>query len=86
MSDLLPPEVLHRRKHGFALPLDSWFRNELRGYLEARLLPRSARARVHLQGEAVDRMVGEHLSGTADHGHALWTLVTLEEFLRRQGW
>ena len=34
MSDLLPPEVLHRRKHGFALPLDSWFRNELRGYLE----------------------------------------------------
>jgi asparagine synthase (glutamine-hydrolysing) len=86
MSDLLPPEVLHRRKHGFALPLDSWFRNELRGYLEGRLLPLSARTRVHLQGEAVDRMVGEHLSGTADHGHALWTLVTFEEFLRRQGW
>ncbi len=38
MSDLLPPEVLHRRKHGFALPLDKWFRNELQGYLEARLV------------------------------------------------
>jgi len=86
MSDLLPPEVLHRRKHGFALPLDSWFRNELRGYLQARLQSPSARARVHLEGEALDRMVGEHLAGTADHGHALWTLVTLEEFLRRQGW
>ncbi|MGD0810866.1 MAG: asparagine synthase (glutamine-hydrolyzing) [Acidimicrobiales bacterium] len=86
MSDLLPPEVLRRRKRGFALPLDSWFRNELRGYLEARLLPSSARARVHLRGEAVDRLVGEHLSGVSDHGHALWTLLTLEEFLRRQGW
>jgi asparagine synthase (glutamine-hydrolysing) len=86
MSDLLPPDVLHRRKHGFALPLDKWFRNELQGYLEARLLPASARVRVHLQGEAVDRMVGDHLSGAADHGNALWTLVTLEEFLRRQGW
>jgi asparagine synthase (glutamine-hydrolysing) len=86
MSDLLPRDVLHRRKHGFALPLDKWFRNELQGYLEARLLPPSARVRAHLQGEAIDGIVGEHLSGTADHGHALWTLVTLEEFLRRQGW
>ena len=43
VADLVPPEVLHRRKHGFSLPLDSWFRNELRNYLEARLLASSAR-------------------------------------------
>jgi hypothetical protein len=31
-------------------------------------------------------MVGEHLGGAVAHGHSIWTLLTLEEFLRKQGW
>jgi hypothetical protein len=34
----------------------------------------------------VDRLLAEHRSGEASHGHALWTLLTLELFLRRHGW
>ena len=86
MADLLPPQVLSRRKHGFGLPLERWFRGELRGYVEARLLPGSARLRSYLQRDAIDRLVGEHLSGVADHCHALWALLTLEEFLRKERW
>jgi asparagine synthase (glutamine-hydrolysing) len=86
MADSLPPQVLHRPKHGFGVPLERWFRNELRGYVESRLLPASTRVRAHLEPDEVDRLVGEHLSGAADHCHALWALVTLEEFLRKQGW
>src|SRR5688572_2113106 len=29
-KDLLPPEILHRRKMGFGVPLDQWFRTDLR--------------------------------------------------------
>ncbi len=86
VKDLLPGEVLHRRKHGFGLPLARWFRKDLRGYVEARLLPESARLRSHLQPEAVDRFVGEHLSGAANHAQGLWALLTFEEFLRKEGW
>lgn len=86
MADLLPREVLRRPKRGFGVPIARWFRSDLRAYLEGRLLPNSARLRSHLNAEAIDRMVGEHMSGRADHGHALWTLLTLEEFLRKQGW
>jgi asparagine synthase (glutamine-hydrolysing) len=86
MSDVLPPQVLRRRKHGFGLPLDKWFRNELSGYVQSRLLPGSARLRSYLQPDAVDQMVGEHLGGAVAHGHSIWTLLTLEEFLRKQGW
>ena len=82
----LPGEVLHRRKHGFGLPLARWFRKDLRGYVEARLLPESARLRSHLQPEAVDRFVGELLSGAANHAQGLWALLTSEEFLRKEGW
>jgi hypothetical protein len=31
-------------------------------------------------------MLAEHESGKQNHGHALWTLITLEVFLRREGW
>ncbi len=86
MSDVLPREVLQRRKHGFGLPLDRWFRDDLRPMLEATIASPRAALRAHLDPAAVDQIVAEHLSGAASHGHALWTLMTLELFLRREGW
>ena len=35
--------------------------------------------------EAVDRLLREHHGEKRNHGHALWTLLTLEVFLRREG-
>jgi len=32
MEPVLPKEILHRRKQGFAVPLDHWFRHELRDF------------------------------------------------------
>ena len=37
-------------------------------------------------GSAIDALLAEHASGQRNHGHALWTLLTLEVFLRREGW
>ncbi len=86
VQDLVPPEVLRRRKHGFGLPIDAWFRAELRSYATQRLQGGGARVRAVVEPRALDRMVSEHLSGAADHGHSLWALLTLEEFLVKQGW
>lgn len=86
VADLLPEEIVKRRKRGFGVPLDRWFRRELRGYLDAMVLSPSARIRDHLRGEAIDAVVQEHLAGTRSHGHALWALLTLEVFLRREEW
>ena len=71
VSDLLPPEVLNRRKHGFGLPLERWLRNDLRSYVEARLLAGSARTRAYLEPTAIDAVVGEHLVGTVNHCHTI---------------
>ena len=32
MNPLLPPEILNRRKQGFAVPLARWFRRELKDF------------------------------------------------------
>jgi hypothetical protein len=40
----------------------------------------------HVDGEAVDALAAEDVRGDAGHGHGLWTLATLEAFLRRESW
>jgi hypothetical protein len=35
---------------------------------------------------AVRELIDVHASGRADRGSALWSLLTLEVFLRKQGW
>jgi asparagine synthase (glutamine-hydrolysing) len=86
MADRLPREILRRPKRGFGLPLDRWFRTDLRRYIELTLGNRSARLRTHVCSNALDALLGEHLSGSSNHGHALWTLLTLEVFLQREKW
>ncbi len=85
VADLLPAEVLKRPKRGFGVPLDRWFREDLQAYT-ASMLGASARIREHLNPGAVDALLAEHSGGQARHGQALWTLLTLELFLRKQGW
>ena len=48
--------------------------------VSARRMPASR----HLAPQAVDRLIAEHDSRSYNHGHALWALLTLEVFLRRQ--
>ena len=86
VRDLLPKDILNRRKHGFAVPLDRWFRSDLRSYLEGTLAASDARLRQHVRPEALDRVLDEHQSGQRNHRDTLWTLLTLEVFLRREGW
>ena len=40
--------------------------------------------RRHLAPPAIDSLLEEHARGRVNHGHALWTLLTLEVFLRRE--
>jgi asparagine synthase (glutamine-hydrolysing) len=85
-ADLLPPEILKRGKRGFGVPLDRWFREDLQAYVAGTLGAPDAHVKRHLVPDAVDRLLREHDSGTRNHGHALWTLLTLEVFLRREDW
>jgi asparagine synthase (glutamine-hydrolysing) len=85
VSDLLPDDILSRPKRGFGVPLDRWFRQDL-GTYTASMLGTGARVRRHVDGTQLDMMLAEHSKGDRNHGHALWTLLTLELFLRRHDW
>jgi len=86
VRDILPHDLLHRRKRGFGVPLDRWFRTDLRPFSEGMLTAPGARVNELLNPAAVRALVAEHMAGQANHGHGIWTLLTLEVFLRQEGW
>jgi len=81
-ESLLPRSILERPKHGFGVPLGAWFRGELRPMVEDTLLA-SPRLAGRLRLDAVRELWRAHVSGQADRGHQLWTLLTLELWLRK---
>jgi len=76
----LPPEVASRGKTGFGVPLDRWFRAELRPVATDLLLGGGDRGL--FRRAEVERLLREHVSGRADHGHRLWCLCMLELWQR----
>lgn len=77
-SDVLPPEIIHRKKHGFGVPVGRWFRDDLAGYARDVLLDPSTLGRGYFQPAAVTRLLDEHISGERNHGQHIWLLLTFE--------
>ena len=75
----LPPEVAGRGKTGFGVPLERWFRDDLRDLAEETLV----NDRGLFRRTEVARLLREHADRRADHGHRLWVLLMLELWLRR---
>jgi len=73
---LLPAGVLNRSKHGFTVPLDSWFRGELKPLAEEALLRHSALDQ-YLSLPTVQRIWDEHQHKRFDHGTILWSILML---------
>jgi asparagine synthase (glutamine-hydrolysing) len=82
-QDLIPEPLRHRPKMGFGVPIDHWFRNELRTLLDETILSDRAKSRGFFRPEAVRRLVDEHVSGAWDHCYRLWNLVVFEQWQRQ---
>ncbi len=82
-ADALPAEILERGKMGFGVPIAEWFRGELSGYLREVLLDPAALGRGYFRSEAVRDIIEAHISGRADHGYRLWSLLMFELWHRK---
>ncbi len=82
-ADVIPPDIDRRPKTGFGVPLDAWFRGELRQYVRDTLLSPSAASRPYLKPAAVEKLIDDHQQGRVNIGHRLWTLVCFERWLQQ---
>ncbi|MFO8056673.1 MAG: asparagine synthase (glutamine-hydrolyzing) [bacterium] len=74
----VPPEIVKRKKAGFALPLDEWFRGELREMVGDLLNPDRLREQGIFDADTVEAMLGDHLSCRENQGHALFSLLIFQ--------
>jgi asparagine synthase (glutamine-hydrolysing) len=82
VRDLLPAEIIDRPKKGFSVPLERWFRQELREMSGDLLLDGRFRQRGYFRPGAVQRLLEEHWRGTASWQNHLWSLLMLESWHR----
>lgn len=78
MAGVLPDEVLHQPKAGFALPTDYWLANDLREMTDDLLSERRVRDRGLFRPAAVAKLIKEHREGKQDWAMQIWQLLTLE--------
>jgi len=83
LRDLLPAPLLRQRKQGFSIPIQGWFREDLRGHFEEAVLGPDARCSRYLRQEAIRTLFRQHGSGREHYGHHLWALLVFEHWLRQ---
>ncbi len=80
----LPPRILKRKKRGFAVNVvDAWFRSSVRGQLSELLLDDNSLMYNLLEREPVRKLLSDHRSSRQDHHKVLFSLVMIEQWLRR---
>jgi asparagine synthase (glutamine-hydrolysing) len=75
---ILPRKILKRPKVGFRVPVNQWFRGELRDFLLDHLQGSGSLTRQYYAHETLDRVIDEHLQRRQNHEKLLWTLLNLE--------
>ena len=81
-SRWLPEDVIHRPKHGFSLPVDSWFRGPWAPAARDIIFSDQARDRGYFDYDYLERLWSAHATGAASHGVRFWSLLWLEVWQR----
>jgi asparagine synthase (glutamine-hydrolysing) len=78
-ADMLPPQILTRRKHGFSVPIKHWFRSDLIDYAHATLDSPRARQRGIFDRQFIRNLLITHSSTKpVNYSEAIWALLCLE--------
>jgi asparagine synthase (glutamine-hydrolysing) len=81
MRGILPDDIIHRRKQGFAVPLGRWFRGKLGAFVHDLLLTKRSRERGIFDPTAVATLVRRHEAGRP-LDLQIWTLLSFELWCR----
>lgn len=84
VTDLLPMPILTRPKSGMLVPVQGWFRRDLRRFTQGMLLSRHACIRPYISQARLREWLNYRGELWPRQGVKLWLLLTLEVWLRVQ--
>jgi asparagine synthase (glutamine-hydrolysing) len=80
-EDLLPEDIIYKRKQGFTPPEKTWYKRELKNYVESMLLSKKTVLHEYIDKKAIENIVTRHNSGT-DNRLLIWSLLFFEGWCR----
>jgi len=83
LARYVPRPLFERPKQGFESPIGPWLCGPLRDWAEDLLDPVAMRADGLLDPAPIQQKWAEHQSGLRNWQHALWTVLTFQEWKRR---
>ncbi len=83
LARYVPKELFERPKMGFGIPIDQWFRADLKGLLLDYLSPDRLKREGLFDQQLVEKKIKEHLSGQANHQYRLWSILMWEMWRER---
>ncbi len=78
MRDVLPDRILDRKKQGFLVPIDRWFRGDCRDFLRESLLSERCLGRGYFRPDRIRKLLDNHQQTESNHGYGLYALLMLE--------
>jgi asparagine synthase (glutamine-hydrolysing) len=78
LKGVLPDSTLYKPKHGFAVPLDEWFRGGLKSFVSESLLDGSIRSSGLFDMRYIERIIRCHMARQQNLGIHLWTLLNFK--------
>ncbi|MFZ1720116.1 MAG: asparagine synthase (glutamine-hydrolyzing) [Candidatus Moraniibacteriota bacterium] len=78
LRGIIPDEVMFRPKMGFGVPIQSWFRNELKDYTRKKLLDGHLVKGNLFRKEYIEHILDQHCHTNINFSPHIWALLTLE--------
>ncbi len=85
LRDLLPKDIIHRRKAGFMIPLAQWLAGDLRPLVEELCSETALRAGGLFNPGWVRQMLDDHFAGRRDYRKMIWALLTFRVWQQNYG-
>ncbi len=85
MRDLLPKDIIHRRKAGFMIPLAQWLSGDLRPLVEELCSETALRESGLFNPVWVRGMLDDHYAGRRDYRKMIWALLTFRFWQQHYG-
>ncbi|MFK8068878.1 MAG: asparagine synthase (glutamine-hydrolyzing) [Gammaproteobacteria bacterium] len=78
LKHYIPESLINLPKSGFSVPLEHWFRNELRELVESLLSPMSLRKHNYFNEEVINNAWKEHITGRVNQQYKIWNIVVFQ--------
>jgi len=77
LKDILPAQVLKRKKRGFDVPVGRWLKSELREVCQDIFSSKGLIAEI-FQKDKLEKMFEDHVNGRRDWGRFFWMILMLQ--------